>query len=156
MVEICLRGFDGTLFRRLRPCNEWTGGTIHGYGRYYIAGNKSVLVHREALARRLGRSIDPGYLACHHCDNPPCYELEHLYEGNRSDNVQDMHDRGRHPNSSPVLKRTLTPDQESEIRARYRTEDISQMRLAAEYGVSQRTISTIVRLRPPWRTTRAA
>lgn len=149
MTEICLRGFNGSLFRRVRPCKEWTGCISGGYGRYYLPGNQAVLVHREALATKLGRDIDPGYLACHHCDNGPCHEPEHLYEGNRVDNMQDMHSRGRHPNSSPILRRTLTDDQELEICHRYADGGVSQQALAAEYGVCQKTISNIVRVYQP-------
>jgi hypothetical protein len=99
-----------------------------------------VLVHREALERKLGRSIRPKMQALHHCDNPSCMEPEHLYEGTRSDNMRDMHARGRGRWGTYTLPET----QRSEIRRRYAEGSMLQRELAAEYGVSNQTISDIV------------
>jgi hypothetical protein len=54
---------------------------------------KRFLVHRLTLERKLGRPIKPGYLSCHHCDNPACVNEDHLYEGTDSDNAIDMFER---------------------------------------------------------------
>jgi hypothetical protein len=62
---------------------------------------------RLALERKLGRPIKPGYLACHHCDNPSCVNQDHIYEGTQSDNIKDIYKRNteyleykkRHDNS---------------------------------------------------------
>jgi hypothetical protein len=34
----------------------------------------------------------------HHCDNPPCINVEHLYEGTMLDNIRDRQERGRYVN----------------------------------------------------------
>jgi hypothetical protein len=77
------------------PCLEWTGGTVKGgYGRTR-RGGKAVLIHRWAWEQEHG-PIPPGMKVLHHCDNPPCYEVEHLFLGTQRDNVQDMVSKGRH------------------------------------------------------------
>lgn len=32
---------------------------------------------------------------CHHCDNPPCFELSHLYAADQAQNMRDMYERLR-------------------------------------------------------------
>lgn len=77
------------------PCKLWTKYTNgNGYGVRKRQG-QCVLVHREALAEKLGRPVSPGLYACHHCDTPACYEPEHLFEGTPAANTQDMFAKGR-------------------------------------------------------------
>lgn len=78
-------------------CWEWTGDRRHGYG---------IVVHekRRHYAHRLAWSlvngpIPAGMYICHHCDNPPCINVEHLFLGTPKDNYDDMvaKDRDRRP-----------------------------------------------------------
>ena len=46
--------------------------------------------NRIALTLHLGRQIRPGHMACHRCDNPPCANPAHLYEGDFKDNARDF------------------------------------------------------------------
>jgi hypothetical protein len=144
---ICQRAFGDCLFRSVRPCRIWTGGkTARGYGMKYRlgsgkAGRKQDLVHRIALAEKLGRPIRPGMQSLHHCDNPPCHEPEHLYEGTVSDNMRDMIARGRGRWGAYLL----TEADKSEIRRRYATGDVLQRELAAAFGISGNAVSDIVR-----------
>lgn len=73
----------------------------HGYGHRYVKGSSRTkhrreLAHRLALEGKLGRPIRAGMNALHHCDNPPCIQPEHLWEGTQADNVRDMLAKGRH------------------------------------------------------------
>ncbi len=82
------------------PCKLttwWTGKD--GYGRRYIRGSHGEYdkAHRFALEEKLGRPIKPGMEALHHCDNPPCIEPSHLFEGTQADNMHDMLAKGRSP-----------------------------------------------------------
>ena len=83
---------------QIDECWEWTGSRDQrGYGKLAVArGQSPVRASRVALAIRLGRPIGDGMCACHSCDNPPCCNPAHLYEGNQSQNLQDAVRRGRH------------------------------------------------------------
>ena len=41
-------------------------------------------------------SIPDGKFILHRCDNPPCFDVLHLYPGDAAQNVEDMMQRGRH------------------------------------------------------------
>lgn len=133
-------------------CWEWTKAKDRrGYGRLYFQG-KTLLAHRLAYSLMNG-VLDPGICVCHRCDNPSCCNPSHLFLGTKADNHQDMMSKGRHPSiTSPGYhsrgeshnQAKLTDAQVLEIVALYANEDISQRKLAAMYGVSQRTITKIV------------
>jgi hypothetical protein len=53
-------------------------------------------VNRVALEQKLGRPLLPGMQALHTCDNPPCRNPEHLYEGTQKQNIADVLARGHH------------------------------------------------------------
>lgn len=73
-----------------KPCKEWTGTRLtSGYGLIRTVYGYAQTAHRDAWVRANGE-IPPGMVVCHHCDNPPCYELEHLFLGTYKDNSQDM------------------------------------------------------------------
>lgn len=90
-------------------------------------------MHRQALEEKLGRAIRPGLCALHHCDTPPCYEPEHLYEGTMADNMRDKMRRGR---GRGQFVGFLSPEQRTEVCRRYAAGGISQRALGVEYGVS--------------------
>lgn len=76
-------------------CLEWTRSRNQaGYGHVKRNG-KMVNVHRLSLEAKLGRPLGPGMVARHTCDNPPCFNPDHLVEGTYAENTRDMIDRGR-------------------------------------------------------------
>lgn len=77
-------------------CWEWTGTPAdHGYGRMSYK-NRVHMVHRLAAHLWLGLDLwDSNVKVCHHCDNPPCFNPEHLYLGTQQSNMDDMTARGR-------------------------------------------------------------
>lgn len=76
-------------------CIEWTGGKANcGYGRISVGG-KMYRTHRLMFEHRVG-PIPPGLHVLHKCDNPPCWNPEHLFLGTENDNAQDRMRKGRH------------------------------------------------------------
>lgn len=76
-------------------CWNWTGGRYSlGYGVLYFGSVGRITAHRLSYLLYVG-SIPDGYLICHHCDNPPCVNPDHLYAGTPQQNVADMIERGR-------------------------------------------------------------
>lgn len=78
-------------------CWEWTGSKLaFGYGRVWWNG-KLNLVHR-LVYEALVEDIPKGLFVLHHCDNPPCFNPNHLYVGTDQDNSNDRVSRGRQVN----------------------------------------------------------
>jgi hypothetical protein len=77
----------------LGPCHLWTGALgERGYGAVRFAG-KVHRAHRVAFKLEHGRWPAPN--ALHHCDNHPCVNPGHLFEGTNRDNTDDMIAKGR-------------------------------------------------------------
>ena len=119
----------------------------NGYGRIQGPSGLS-LAHRASWEAYRG-PIPSGLCVLHLCDNPPCVNPEHLFLGTQRDNVLDMLAKGRDRHATEVIKTRgekhwrckLTREQVLEIRRR-RSEP--QKQLAAEFGTTQRYISSIV------------
>jgi hypothetical protein len=116
-------------------CLIWTGVRNHrGYGRYHYTTDGAVLngsAHRLALELALGRPLLPGMNACHRCDNPPCCNAEHLFEGTTEDNQRDCREKGR----------TRVRRHEEHGMAKLRNDDIPVIRAALAAGESQSSIA---------------
>lgn len=61
---------------------------------YFTHKRKLTRVSRAAWEYHNGK-IPLGMFVCHHCDNPKCFRLSHLFLGTPSDNMKDMVRKGR-------------------------------------------------------------
>jgi hypothetical protein len=127
-------------------CWVWEGGLAgrKGYGVISYKG-KNVRAHRLAWELANG-PIPNGLFVCHHCDNPPCVNPNHLFLGTATDNAQDMCQKGRWANG--VSSGAASPAQQqarvAEIRERYTSGDsISAISLLV--GMHKTTVARIVR-----------
>lgn len=128
-------------------CLEWTLDKLKsGYGR--ITFNKKRYVVHRLIWELINGPIPERYVICHACDNPSCFNINHLFLGTQKDNIQDAKSKNRmktkwvtgenHPNAK------LTDKDVFNIRKLYSTNKYSQKQLSVKYMVSDNTISRIV------------
>ena len=154
-----------TLYRRSRltetGCWEWIGArTTAGYGE--INRKRRVrYVHRIAWELHHG-PIPAGKWVLHRCDNPPCWNPDHLFLGTHRDNVADKMLKGRHRHGHlygddhPTRKRPeivkrgehhgmarLTWDIVRQIRACHAAGEI-KARIADRFSVNRGTVFKVV------------
>jgi hypothetical protein len=81
-------------------CWPWTTGQLQdGYGAfaYTDAAGRCIRLgaHRWLAGHLRASHLGPGEEACHHCDNPPCCNPDHIYIGDHAQNMADREARGR-------------------------------------------------------------
>jgi hypothetical protein len=78
----------------MTPCIIFPGCILNsGYGQLRVNG-KRWQAHRWAWTQANG-PIPAGMKVLHRCDNPPCWNVEHLFLGTQRDNMRDMAVKGR-------------------------------------------------------------
>ncbi len=163
------RFFSKVAVGSLDECWLWQESTDQdGYGLFWVrAGELDVPLdartargqrgkqrraHRVAFYLEHGRWPQPRGL--HGCDNPPCCNAvspKHVHEGTSSQNSLEMFERARQParmrGGEQHYNAVLANAQVAELCRRYDHGNggVSQRQLAAEYGVSQISVSRYVR-----------
>lgn len=75
-------------------CKNYLGGKLkEGYGQIWVDG-KTMTAHRLAWTLTYGK-ISDGLQVLHKCDNPHCYNVDHLFLGTLRDNMKDKIKKGR-------------------------------------------------------------
>lgn len=77
-------------------CWVWLGSKdSDGYGvlSTRVNGRKGIRAHRIGFFLAYGEISKP--CICHKCDNPPCVNPEHLFEGSHKENKKDCLIKGR-------------------------------------------------------------
>ena len=115
--------------------------TNFGHGVIYNL-KKRHLVHRLSYEKSKGE-IPEGLIVRHTCDNPSCWNPEHLIVGTKKDNTQDMVERGRSANGIKHPSSKLTEKQVLEIKHLLKLGS-SQRYLGKKYFVSHQLISKIL------------
>lgn len=134
-------------------CWEWAGGanstgygSVGWHGRVYTAHRVAAWLSGLVTSpERPTHSTDKGHVL-HKCDNRRCCNPQHFMIGSYADNQRDAYRKRRReqPQGGAHANAKLTDQQARAIRERYAAGEY-QAPLAAEYGVSQRVISLIVR-----------
>ena len=143
--------FADRLNAKLRPtdsgCLEFIGcRTPHGYGHIGRGrrGDGYAIAHRAAWELAHG-PIPEGLFVCHHCDNPPCCNVDHLFLGTAADNNHDRARKGR----------TVVQSGERHKDAKLTTEQVAELRrlapivrnhaeLGRRFGISKQHARAIV------------
>ena len=121
-------------------CWEWTGKKFpNGYGVMPGPNRSTHLAHRVSwqLANPDTNMPDSAVVR-HSCNNPACVNPAHLSIGTPAENVADMLRSGR-----SVAKVDYFTAQD--IRSLYAGGTATQAEIAGAYGISQQTVSLIVR-----------
>ena len=133
-------------------CWVWFGDKDkYGYGRFYYNKVKTRLAHRISYLHYNNISEDSikDLNVCHHCDNPPCVNPEHLFLGSQLDNVKDMIAKGRANyvgvKGEDSVSSVLREYEVLEIFDMLNKSELSQKEIANIYGVTDMTISNIER-----------
>lgn len=130
-------------------CWPWTAGLGNGgYGKIKLEKTR-IDVQSHVMAFELANGLLPkGKIVCHSCDNPPCCNPRHLWEGTQSQNHADMVKKGRHRTgfSSLVGSRNpharLNEEQAKEIKVLI-AKGMQNTKIAESFPVSHHTISRI-------------
>lgn len=133
-------------FRITPGCWLWTAGkTKDGYGLVW-RDDKNVKAHRASFELYIG-PIPDGMHVLHKCDVRNCINPDHFFPGTNADNMADKVAKGRArgANGESHWKAKLTEEKVLAIRADQRIQRL----IAADHGVSQRSISLIKR-RETW------
>lgn len=128
-------------------CIEWQGClTKNGYGQIRVRqpANKLMLAHRLAWTLKYG-CISPGFDVCHKCDNRKCINVDHLFIGTRSENMQDMVSKGRQADTRGEKSGKAKLDSQAigEVK-RLCLSGVTQAKVALMYGVHAAHISRIM------------
>lgn len=140
---------NGRENEHISRCWKWCGTKNEkGYGKIYVI-DKPIKAHRYsyALQNPYGITLDEmeGCDCCHECDNRECCNPDHLFLGDRHDNIYDKCNKNRQVKGEKCRSAKLNEAQVIEIRNRYRNEKISYSKLATEYEVTRTIISRIIR-----------
>lgn len=126
-------------------CWLWRPSTTGAYGSFWFKKTR-YLAHRVAWSITNGQ-IPKGFYCCHRCDTPSCVNPEHIFLGTASENLADMHSKGRHScdrhgekNGSSKLTRAIADS----VRIEY-SNGVTINSLAEKYSISRSAITRIVR-----------
>ncbi len=97
---------------------------------------------RVILENKLKRLLFNKTEACHTCDNPPCVNPDHLFEGTHRENMLDAMHKNRLASGERAPRSKLVVAQVREIKNKLQS-GATFRHLAEEYRVSPRNIRSI-------------
>lgn len=114
-----------------------------GYGTFWYNGGP-VGSHRVAL-ELTDPEFDPELDVLHTCDNRPCCNPSHLFQGTDADNAADRNEKGRQAQGERNGAAKLTVPEVEEIRRLRREEGLTYREIADRRGVSVTLVCYIIR-----------
>jgi len=141
-------------FTKSNECWVWPKGLFAKtrYGQFAIDKNTPEYAHR--MSHRVFNGPTPdGFYVCHKCDNPVCFNPDHLFLGTPQDNVDDMFAKGRNQdykvsglkklgNKREYISRIFTEDALSNIRKLIEA-GLNSNKIATLFNVDYKTIANI-------------
>lgn len=133
----------------MEDCIIWSGCKDEfGYGKVRHNG-KTRRIHKLVYCQSKDIEYDDlpkGIVVRHTCDNPSCYNINHLIDGTQRDNVQDCIRRGRSRCNKGVNnpRAVLNMELAESIREDYKAGEVCR-KLSTKYGVSLSTIYRVIK-----------
>lgn len=149
--DIEKRLFEKRHVNPVTGCWEWTG-CLDSWGYAQMAyDGKLILVHRLAAHHYKGFELKSKFCICHVCDNPKCFNPDHLFVGDVARNNLDKRAKGREKPLQGVQngRAKLTEDDVRCICSRISAGE-SNSRIAEGYAVTPQLIQRI-RIGKAWR-----
>jgi hypothetical protein len=143
-IERLRNSFEKYVIRNEEGCWSWKGTPSKKYGSLQYGGKyKTISAHRASWLIHYGE-IPEGMFICHYCDNPRCSRPDHLFLGTPTDNVHDMHRKGRAiiTRGEDSFHSILTTDQVTEIKELLKT-SLTMTAIAKIFNVHIVTIHDI-------------
>ena len=125
-------------------CWEYIGHiNKYGYGQIKVSG-KNEYAHRIAWVLTHGK-ITEGMNICHKCDNRPCCNPLHLFEGTYKDNNADRKQKGRSSDRKGKNngRSVLTEEDVLKIRELHES-GVRQCEIAKSYNVGFTSINDVI------------
>ena len=145
-ISIYERFWSKVCKKEVEKCWEWLAcKNQDGYGRFMFNGKVSNS-HRISWILTNG-DIPFKMQVLHHCDNPSCVNLKHLFLGTQKDNILDMWSKNRgnryNPSGDDSPSAKLNSSKVKKIRKLLKCK--LQYELAKMFNVSKGNISCIAR-----------
>jgi DNA-binding XRE family transcriptional regulator len=117
-------------------CWEWQASTrSSGYGQIWVPDKEGPVGAHVVSYRLEYGGVPEGKQVNHTCDNPPCVNPNHLYAGDKKDNMEDLLRRG----TSEQVE--LGIEQVKDIKRK--SDTVEWETIAEQYDISSKTVEYI-------------
>ena len=134
-----------TVIDEATGCHVFTGKSNKRGGhisRWCSDDGKKVYLHRKAWERKNG-TIPEGMQILHRCDNPPCWNEDHLFLGDNAMNMADRAAKGGYDNRGSKNANAKLNEAKVDFIRLLLDHGMKQIEIADLYKVSTQTISLI-------------
>lgn len=117
-------------------CVEWEHARDrNNYGRVTDKSGRVVFTHRRAWEIVNG-PIAGGLCVLHRCDNPPCFNTNHLFLGTQAENMADMKAKGR-------ARAKADASGEENGHNKLSSSEVAELRAATQFGVRNSVLARL-------------